>query len=83
MRIVSIGDLVKWTIARQRMTIEQLEAYIADDFSGLAGVACRFQTSLFGLLQRIFPSTRSPLKPCFGSISPSVTQDSSGVMLVV
>ncbi|WP_395738236.1 CBS domain-containing protein [Prosthecobacter sp.] len=31
--IVSIGDLVKWTIATQRMTIEQLNAYISGGYS--------------------------------------------------
>lgn len=32
--IISIGDLVRWTIATQRMTIEQLEAYIAGGYPG-------------------------------------------------
>ncbi len=32
--IVSIGDLVRWTIATQRMTIEQLEKYIAGSYPG-------------------------------------------------
>jgi IMP dehydrogenase len=31
--IVSIGDLVKWIIATQRMTIEQLNAYISGGYS--------------------------------------------------
>jgi CBS domain-containing protein len=31
--IVSIGDLVRWIIATQKMTIEQLEAYIAGGYS--------------------------------------------------
>lgn len=31
--IISIGDLVKWTIATQRMTIEQLNAYISGGYS--------------------------------------------------
>lgn len=32
--IVSIGDLVRWIIATQRMTIEQLESYIAGGYPG-------------------------------------------------
>lgn len=31
--IVSIGDLVRWIIATQKMTIEQLEAYISGGYS--------------------------------------------------
>ncbi|HRH94763.1 MAG TPA: CBS domain-containing protein [Prosthecobacter sp.] len=31
--IVSIGDLVRWIIATQKMTIEQLEAYIAGGYA--------------------------------------------------
>ncbi len=31
--IVSIGDLVRWIIATQKMMIEQLEAYIAGGYS--------------------------------------------------
>lgn len=31
--IVSIGDLVRWTIATQRMTIAQLEAYLAGGYT--------------------------------------------------
>lgn len=31
--IISIGDLVKWIIATQRMTIEQLQAYIGGGYS--------------------------------------------------
>lgn len=31
--IVSIGDLVRWIIATQKMTIDQLEAYIAGGYS--------------------------------------------------
>jgi CBS domain-containing protein len=30
--MVSIGDLVRWTIAKQRVTIEQLEKYIAGGY---------------------------------------------------
>ena len=32
--IVSIGDLVKWIIATQRTTIEQLEKYIGSGYPG-------------------------------------------------
>ena len=32
--IVSIGDLVRWTIATQKMTIEQLESYINGSYPG-------------------------------------------------
>lgn len=32
--IVSIGDLVRWIIATQKMTIEQLEKYIAGGYPG-------------------------------------------------
>lgn len=32
--IISIGDLVRWIIATQRMTIEQLEKYIAGGYPG-------------------------------------------------
>lgn len=32
--IISIGDLVRWTIATQRMTIEQLESYISGGYPG-------------------------------------------------
>jgi len=31
--IVSIGDLVRWIIATQRMTIDQLNAYIAGGYA--------------------------------------------------